>query len=230
MDMPEVIKYVLLAAPNGYKAGKVIEKLLEDNFFNPKNCIVVTIKKEGTLVTICETNNIKVISVDRDKLEKELSEYTFDFLISCGWNYKIPDKVIGMASIASINCHSSYLPDYKGASAYKHAWANAESFTGTTIHLLSSDFDGGNIVEQAKIKIGLFDTPKLLIRKIAEKTAVLLPKAISKLENSDFGMSQKDLKGRYFYKTPNYKFFLLRTVNILLKPLNKSIYTKNKKV
>lgn len=230
MNVSKIIKYVVLASPNGYKAGKVLEALVENKFFTPKNCIVVTTKNEGALVTVSKVNNIEVLIIVKNKLEEALSEYSFDFLISCGWNYKISDKVIGMASVASINCHSSYLPDYKGASAHKHAWANAESFTGTTIHLLSSDFDGGNIIEQTKIKIGLFDTPKSLIRNIAEKTATLLPKAISKLENNDFGISQKDLRGRYFFKTSNNKFFLLRTINILLKPFNKSVYTKNKKV
>ena len=228
--MSKKFKYILLANANGYKAQKVLKILLDKNIFTPQNCLVVTTNNEGTLATVAKQNQIQVISTDKNKIEKELSEYAFDFLISCGWNYKISDKLIAMASVASINCHSAYLPDYKGAGAHKHAWANAEPYTGTTIHLLSSDFDGGNIIEQAKIKITLFDTPNSLIRKIAEKTAELLPHAFSKLENNDFGSSQKDLKGRYFFKTSNRKLFLLRIINILLKPFNKTVYTKSKEV
>src|SRR5690554_4708598 len=207
MNVSKIIKYVVLASPNGYKAGKVLEALVENKFFTPKNCMVVTIQDEGALVTVSKVNNIEVLIIEKNKLEEALSEYSFDFLISCGWNHKISNNVIGMASVASINCHSSYLPDYKGASAHKHAWANAESHSGATIHILSPKFDGGNIVTQSKIKIFLWDTPGTLIHRIAESTAILLPFAILKLRNNDFGFSQEHLRGKYFFKAPNYKFF-----------------------
>lgn len=222
-------KYILLSTSNSFKGTLVVSRLFENEVFNRENILIVTNNGQGSLVELANSIGLSLIICKPKEIFNQLELINFDFLISCGWNYKISLEVIELSSVASLNCHSSFLPDYKGASSYKHAWANLEEYTGSTIHLLAEKFDQGDIVAQSKIKIFLRDTPSTLIYRIAEITSILLPLAIRKIENNEELASQKDLKGRYFYKTTNFKLIKYRILNLLIKFIGKkTIITKHK--
>jgi len=106
-----------------------------------------------------------------------------------------------LADKASINCHSSFLPDYKGGSVFKHVWSNHEKEAGATIHLLNKEFDRGRIISQSKLKIFKRDTPYTILYRLSEMTSVLLRESLLKIVLGFHGVSQSG--GRYFYKKTN---------------------------
>jgi len=118
-----------------------------------------------------------------------------------------------LARKRALNCHSSYLPDYKGLGAYKHAWSNNESYAGASVHIMEEKFDTGEIMSQSKVKLFLRDTPKTILTRIAEQTSLLIIIAIFKLEKGDVG--QPNEGGRYFIKTSNVKHVLHRFFNLM---------------
>lgn len=217
--MSRQVDFVFVANWNGMKGTVVLQHLAKSNFLNPGNCLVITNKPNGTIQHLAQGLGFECVFSSGKELFKVLSEIEFDYLISCGWNYKVSSGVLKLAKKHPINCHSAILPDYKGASTHKHAWANCEKYTGTTIHLMTADFDQGNIIEQERVAIGLFDTPASLIKKIGIATAKILPLAIQKLEGGELGVSQANKYGRYFLRIDNKRLFAFRVYNLFASVL-----------
>ena len=80
-----------------------------------------------------------------------------------------------------LNIHPSLLPKYKGLNTHKKAIDNKEKFSGCTVHFVNSKLDSGKIINQKKVRIKKFDTPKTLAKKILIQEHKLYPAAILKI-------------------------------------------------
>lgn len=171
---------------------------------------------EGVVVDLARSHGFRVLTLDIKKENYGVPEnLEYDFLASCGWGYKIPLSLIDKAKIAAINCHSSFLPDYKGASVYLAQWANCESFGGATIHFLDSGFDSGRIITQGQISIKNFDSPSDILEKASFLTAALIREALLLIEKGFEG--SENIGGRYFKSCSRIRLLLHRITNITLK-------------
>ena len=66
--------------------------------------------------------------------------------------YKIlPQKLLDIPRIGSINLHASLLPAYRGASPIQYAIMNGDKTTGLTTFYLNKKIDQGKIIYQEKI-------------------------------------------------------------------------------
>jgi phosphoribosylglycinamide formyltransferase-1 len=76
------------------------------------------------------------------------------------------------AQIRAINLHPSLLPRHKGLHAIEKSYADSSSTGGVTVHWVSSELDGGEIILQNEIaKEGLdFESYHQTIRKIEKDT------------------------------------------------------------
>jgi folate-dependent phosphoribosylglycinamide formyltransferase PurN len=153
-------KIVLIACADHKKPYIVFSKLLNDGFLNGKNTVLLTDHLNGKINSLARKKGIENFKVtSNSELEKKIFKYQHSILISCGWPKIIPENVLSISLKAALNCHSSFLPDYKGASVFKHFWSNWESEAGATIHFMTKRLDEGNIVVQKKIKIKQPTTP-----------------------------------------------------------------------
>ena len=80
-----------------------------------------------------------------------------------------------------LNIHPSLLPKYKGLNTHKKAIKNNDKYSGCTVHFVNSRLDSGKIINQKKIRINKFDTPKTLAKKILILEHKLYPAAIMKI-------------------------------------------------
>ena len=71
-----------------------------------------------------------------------------------------------MASKAAMNLHPSLLPKYRGANPVEEQLNGGEQNLGVSLHLLSDEFDAGDIVKQAK-----FELPETADRWAIERQA-----------------------------------------------------------
>lgn len=210
---------VFLAPANGIKPSIVIKRLLNNDFFIKNyNYKFVTDSEKGRLNNLIKYNNLSYQIWNKEKpllnSIKNLGNSEIDYIISCGWGYKIPLNVIELANIASLNCHSSFLPDYKGGSVYNMQWANLEENGGASVHFLTEEFDAGKILTQEKFTINIKDSPKDILVKASELTSVLIREALVLTELDYDGF--KNSGGRYFIKTNKSKLYLHRIVNMVL--------------
>ena len=82
-----------------------------------------------------------------------------------------------------LNIHPSLLPKYKGLNTHERAIKNKDSYSGCTVHFVSSKLDSGKIINQKKVKIYKKDTPKTLANKVLAEEHKLYPEAILKIFN-----------------------------------------------
>ena len=82
-----------------------------------------------------------------------------------------------------LNIHPSLLPKYKGLNTHEKAIRNKDKYSGCTVHFVNTRLDSGKIINQKKVKINKFDTPKTLAKKILIQEHKLYPAAIMKIFN-----------------------------------------------
>ena len=87
-----------------------------------------------------------------------------DFFFVVAYGKIIPEEIINMPKLGSINIHYSLLPKYRGASPVESAILNGEIETGVTIQKMKFELDSGSIIAQEKISI-LPDEKALDLRK-----------------------------------------------------------------
>lgn len=196
---------VFLIESDGLKGRTVVKRFVSSVTHPNVDVRVVVDDMGGKAIQLLERMGTRyTVADDPSSPSEAISRVTDDvneirYLISCGWVYKIPEKPISMASYA-INCHSSYLPDYKGLSVHRAQWAHAEPEGGATIHFLTEDFDEGDIICQDKTTISVWDTPLDIAYKYSDITTPLVREAILLLDDRFEGESHSG--GRYFTVIP----------------------------
>jgi methionyl-tRNA formyltransferase len=76
-----------------------------------------------------------------------------DLFIVVAYGKIMPEKIINMPKLGSINIHYSLLPKWRGASPVESAILNGDTETGVTIQKMAFEMDSGPIIAQEKITI-----------------------------------------------------------------------------
>jgi methionyl-tRNA formyltransferase len=101
-----------------------------------------------------EKNNIPCLkSGSAVSSEKKLEEAKYDLFIVVAYGKIIPEDMLNMPKLGSINIHYSLLPKYRGASPVESAILNGETETGVTIQKMEFELDAGAVITQEKVNI-----------------------------------------------------------------------------
>ena len=120
------------------------------------------------------------------KLMPILERHNIDFIVLAGFLLFIPDFLIKAYPHKMLNLHPALLPKFGGKGMWGHhvheaVKAAGEKETGMTVHWVSSEIDGGEIIAQYKTPLSPDDNPD----NIAEKEHVLemkyFPQIIEKI-------------------------------------------------
>lgn len=103
-----------------------------------------------------------------------LAEYHVEWIVLAGFLKVVPDFLLEAYHRRVVNLHPALLPKFGGRGMYGHhvheaVKAAGESVTGMTVHYVTSEVDGGEIIAQFSVPISPADTPE----DIAEKEHVL---------------------------------------------------------
>ena len=159
--------------------------------------IVLVVSNKANAGAIARAQRLGVTSVvvpkarfnDREVILPLLDEYSVDFIVLAGFLLVVPGFLIDEYDHRMINLHPALLPKYGGMGMYGHhvheaVKAAGEKETGMTVHWVSRDVDGGEIIAQFSTPIGPEDTPD----DIAAKEHVLemehFPQVIEELVDS----------------------------------------------
>lgn len=159
--------------------------------------IVLVVSNKANAGAIARAQRLGVPSVvvpkarfnDREVILPLLEEYSVDFIVLAGFLLVVPGFLIDEYDHRMINLHPALLPKYGGMGMYGHhvheaVKAAGEKETGMTVHWVSRDVDGGEIIAQFSTPIGPEDSPD----EIAAKEHVLemehFPKVIEGLVDS----------------------------------------------
>jgi phosphoribosylglycinamide formyltransferase-1 len=117
------------------------------------------------------------------KVINELKKNNIDLICLAGFMKILSKSFIKSFKGKIINIHPSLLPKYKGLNTHEKAIKNKDKYSGCTVHFVNSKLDSGKIINQKKVKINKFDTPKTLAKKILAQEHKLYPVAIMKILN-----------------------------------------------
>lgn len=198
---------VLLMPADAIKSTVALQRLLSSASFRERyDPRVVVDGSSGRVVEYLRRRGVRyAVASDPSSPAADVAAVTddresFAYLVSCGWTRLIPSEVIEMPEVAALNCHGSYLPDYRGPAMHRVQWANGKRWGGASVHFLTEEFDDGRIVCRDRFKIGLFDTPKDILWQSAETTAILLREALLLVEDGYEGV--ENASGSYYSLTP----------------------------
>lgn len=111
-----------------------------------------------------------------------LRELAPDILAVVAYGKILPDEVLAIPRLGSVNVHGSLLPKYRGAAPIQWAVLNGDDKTGVTTMYLSHDMDAGDIIYTEETPIGEYETTGELFDRLADMGAALLVRTLRDIE------------------------------------------------
>jgi phosphoribosylglycinamide formyltransferase 1 len=127
--------------------------------------------------------NFKKKNTTEKKIVFELKKNKINLVCLAGFMKILSKNFIKDFKGKILNIHPSLLPKYKGLNTHQRAIKNKETYSGCTVHFVTSKLDSGKIILQKKIRIKKNETPKTLSNKILTQEHKLYPEAILKIFN-----------------------------------------------
>ena len=155
--------------------------------------------KDLTFARSMKLYDIKARSVNSEAFKKEILKLNADIILVGSWGEKFKKETIALSKLATINCHPSLLPKYRGPNPYARAIMNCESESGVTFHLMDEKFDAGPILMQKSVKITDVDTGETLKNKCCLTARVMLSELLENMKwEIIIPINQNEKEASYF--------------------------------
>ncbi len=128
-------------------------------------------------IPVLQPHNLK----DEEFLEK-LRAAGAELFVVVAFRY-LPKQVWSIPPLGTINLHTSYLPDYRGAAPINWAVVNGETQTGVTTFYINDKLDTGNIILRKRVPIYPDDTAGDLHDRLMTQGADLLVETLRLIES-----------------------------------------------
>ncbi|ADE19768.1 methionyl-tRNA formyltransferase [Mycoplasma crocodyli] len=120
------------------------------------------------------------------EIYQELSNMEFDFFLTAAFGQYIPNNVLELPKIASLNIHGSLLPKYRGAAPIQYSLLNGDTETGISLIYMTKIMDAGNILKIAKLPINKEDTSTTMFSKISNLATKNITNWLYDIYNNNF--------------------------------------------
>ena len=122
--------------------------------------------------------HVRVPHKDEDRMIELFKAWRVDLIILAGYMRVIKNPAAFPAPM--INVHPSLLPKYKGLNVVERAMEAGETVTGCTVHYVTEELDGGEIILQQEVPILPDDDLESLTKAIQRVEYGILPAAIER--------------------------------------------------
>ena len=123
--------------------------------------------------------HVRISNKDDEQRIQILNAWRVDFIILAVYMRVLYPEFIKAFPNKIINVHPSLLPKYKGLNAVEQAMEACERVTGCTVHWVTEELDGGDIIDQSVVQICSEDTVESLTHRIQQAEYRLLPLVIN---------------------------------------------------
>ncbi len=181
-------KLAILASGNGTNAENIY------NFFSKGNRIEVSLviydRAAAGVADRMKAYGVETVYIPKSVWENNPAEiidllkaHSIDLVVLAGFLRVIPSEITQEYAGRIINIHPSLLPAYGGMGMFGHkvheaVMAAGETKSGVTVHYVTEEVDGGEILMQEEVEITPEDTAETLESKIHEIEYSLFPRAI----------------------------------------------------
>lgn len=123
------------------------------------------------------------------RLVRELAP---ELTVVAAYGKLLPEEILHVPPLGSINVHSSLLPKYRGAAPINWAILNGEEETGVSIMHMTRELDAGDVILQKATRIGPQEDAQALTLRLAELGAEALSEAVAALAAGTAGRTPQD--------------------------------------
>ena len=190
------MKLAVLVSGNGTNLQSIIDSV--DDGYLPKVQIsyVVSSNPEAYALKRAEKKNINTIVIQKKDIISILKPIfeEMDLIVLAGFLWILPDELLNIRPI--INVHPSLLPLFGGKGMYGTKVSNAilnsgMKVSGPTVHLVTSDIDGGPIILQKCLEVRDDDTPESLLERTHPLEHQILIEAIKLMSEKEYKIERK---------------------------------------
>ncbi len=118
-----------------------------------------------------------------ESLYAELAALNPDISAVVAYGMMIPNTIIDLPKMGTINVHGSLLPKYRGAAPMQYSVLNGDKTAGVTIMYVSEALDSGDIILKKEIPVGENETFGELHDRLAVLGAEALVEAMQAIAN-----------------------------------------------
>jgi len=140
---------------------------------------LVTAADHGITTAVVDHRQFKQRADFDTSLAQAIDAHRPDIVVLAGFMRILKEPTIFAFADRIVNVHPSLLPKFKGSNAVQRALDAGETETGTTVHLVNTEIDGGKILAQAKVPVLVGDTAEKLHARIKQEEHKLLPQVLA---------------------------------------------------
>lgn len=107
----------------------------------------------------------KVSDINENTFLTHIQQQKPDVIVTLAWPKKFNSDLLALPSLGCINCHPSILPAYRGLYPISAAILANEKETGITFHVMTEEYDTGDILLQKTLPITPVETGLTLMDK-----------------------------------------------------------------
>ena len=114
-----------------------------------------------------------------ERLQQVLDKERIDLVALAGFMRITPENMLAKWAGRMVNIHPSLLPKYKGLNTHEACLAAGDKVSGATVHLVTAELDGGDVLGQVKVAVLADDTPQTLAGRVLLAEHQLYPRVLS---------------------------------------------------
>lgn len=137
--------------------------------------------KESPVSVLAEEMKLKTLKPEKvkgnEQLKTELASQQPDLAVVVSYGKILPQDIISLPRLGTLNVHFSMLPAYRGSSPIQFSLLNGDGKTGISIFLLDEEVDHGPLLAQYPVDID----PEDNYFSLSEKMAFLSGKVINEV-------------------------------------------------
>ena len=121
-----------------------------------------------------------------------LRELSPDLIVVVAYGRILPDDLLAVPPLGTVNVHGSLLPKYRGAAPIQWAVLNGEEKTGVSTMYLATEMDAGDVILTDETEIGLYETSGELYDRLSVMGAKLLIRTLQAIEEGRAPRKQQE--------------------------------------
>jgi phosphoribosylglycinamide formyltransferase-1 len=112
-------------------------------------------------------------------LDDALREAQVETIALAGYMRLLSDDFVARWRGRILNIHPSLLPKYKGLDTHARAIAAGDAHGGCSVHIVTEELDGGDVLGQAEVPILPGDTADTLAERVLAQEHRLYPRTLA---------------------------------------------------
>jgi phosphoribosylglycinamide formyltransferase-1 len=185
-DVPKAKVAILISGTGTNMAALLYASRLPDAVY--KVVLVASNDPGAPGLKLAEAEGIPTLGLSHKGMERGAHDATMDeairaagadYIALAGYMRVLGEEMVARWNGRMLNIHPSLLPKYKGLDTHARALEAGDSHAGASVHLVTGELDGGEVLGQLEVAILPGDTPDTLAKRVLIAEHQLYPQVLA---------------------------------------------------